>query len=308
MGTMGPIGLTGANGADGVVGTMGPIGLTGANGADGVVGPIGLTGADGVVGTMGPIGLTGADGVVGTMGPIGLTGADGVVGPIGLTGADGVVGTMGPIGLTGADGVVGPIGLTGADGVVGTMGPIGLTGADGVVGPIGLTGADGVVGTMGPIGLTGTQGSFVNLYVSNSITTGSLTIGTVEGISASISDSGLIKCNNITPGAFSPILSRETQVTSITTDINSGNYSQFGSILTVSSSLPTQGSTVFSVYNGFITANTRVISNIVNYNGTGLPSVYVSNATLGIFTVTLQNNSISDPLNGTVEIGFIALG
>jgi hypothetical protein len=281
MGTMGPIGLTGANGADGVVGTMGPIGLTGANGADGVVGPIGLTGADGVVGTMGPIGLTGADGVVGT---------------------------MGPIGLTGADGVVGPIGLTGADGVVGTMGPIGLTGADGVVGPIGLTGADGVVGTMGPIGLTGTQGSFVNLYVSNSITTGSLTIGTVEGISASISDSGLIKCNNITPGAFSPILSRETQVTSITTDINSGNYSQFGSILTVSSSLPTQGSTVFSVYNGFITANTRVISNIVNYNGTGLPSVYVSNATLGIFTVTLQNNSISDPLNGTVEIGFIALG
>ena len=294
---------------------------------------------------MGPIGLTGADGTMGTMGPIGLTGANG---------ADGVVGTMGPIGLTGAngaDGVVGPIGLTGADGVVGTMGPIGLTGADGVVGPIGLTGADGVVGTMGPIGLTGTQGSFVNLYVSNSITTGSLiigiegtaagisnsgnitcnkitgstgsslgnlmvndgitagslTIGTVEGIAASISDSGLITCTNITPALFSPTLSRETQGTSITTGIN-GNYSQFGSILTVSSSLPTQGSTVFSVYNGFITANTRVISNIVNYNGTGLPSVYVSNATLGIFTVTLQNNSISDPLNGTVEIGFIALG
>jgi hypothetical protein len=296
----------GANKVGSSSSTMGPIGLTGTQG------PIGLTGADG------PIGLTG------TQGPIGLTGADG---PTGLTG------TQGPIGLTGADG---PIGLIGADG------PIGLTGTQG---PIGLT------GTMGPIGETGTQGSFVNLYVSNSITTGSLiigiegtaagisnsgnitcnkitgstgsslgnlmvndgitagslTIGTVEGIAASISDSGLITCTNITPALFSPTLSRETQGTSITTGIN-GNYSQFGSILTVSTSLPTQGSAAFSVQNAFVTTNTRVISNIVNYNGTGLPSVYVSSAIGGEFTVTLQNNSISDPLNGTVEIGFIALG
>ena len=77
--------------------------------------------------------------------------------------------------------------------------------------------------------------------------------------------------------------------------------------MTVSSSLPTQGSSIFPVYNTFVNTNTRVISNIVNYNGTGLPSVYVSNATEGQFSVTLQNNSITDPLNGPVEIGFMAL-
>ena len=160
-------------------------------------------------------------------------------------------------------------------------------------------------GTMGPIGLTGS--SFSNLYVSDSLTAGSLSIGTVEGITASISDAGLFTCTNIIPGLFSPTLTRATQGDLITTLI-SGEYSQFGSILTVPATLATQASVAFSVSNAFINTNTRVISNIVNYNGSGLPSVYVSSATGGQFSVTLQNNSISDPLNGTVEIGFIALG
>ena len=253
-------------------GTMGPIGLTGT------MGPIGLTG------TQGPIGLTG------TMGPIGLTGTQGPIGLTGTMGPIGLTGTMGPIGLTGTQG---PIGLTG------TMGPIGLTGADGTMGPIGLT------GTMGPSGVTGS--SFANLFVEGATTSGSLTIGTIEGIAASISDTGVITCSQIIPGLFVPQLSRATQGTSITTDI-AGNYSQFGSIVTVSTNLATQASAAFSVQNAFINPNTRVISNIINYNGTGLPSVYVSSATTGVFTMTLQNNSISDPLNGTVEIGYIALG
>jgi hypothetical protein len=91
----------------GEIGTMGPIGLTGPQGAIGTMGPIGLTGSQGAIGTMGPIGLTGSQGAIGTMGHIGLTGSQGIqgaigtMGPIGLTGSQGAIGTMGSIGLTG---------------------------------------------------------------------------------------------------------------------------------------------------------------------------------------------------------------
>lgn len=154
------------------------------------------------------------------------------------------------------------------------------------------------------VGSTGS--SLGNLLVDQGVTAGSLTIGTVEGISASISDSGWVTCSNIIPGLFSPSLTKSTQGTSITTGID-GYYSQFGSVLTVSATLPTQGSASFSVQNSFVSTNAVIMSSIVNYNGTGLPSVYVSNPIVGQFTVTLQNNSITDPLNGAVEIGFMIL-
>ena len=294
------------SGTQGPVGTQGPIGLTGSDGPMGTMGPIGLTGAQGSIGltgTMGPIGLTGAAGTagaIGTMGPIGLTG---------LTGADGAIGTMGPIGLTG---------LTGA---IGTMGPIGLTGSTlpNLYVSESITAGSLVIGIEGTaialdygggitcnkiMGLTGS--SLGNLFVNEGVTAGSLTIGTVEGIATSIDSNGSITCTNIIPGVFSPALTRATQGESITTGVTSSN-NQFGSILTVSTTLATQGSAAFSVQNAFISPDTRVISNIVGYNGTGLPSVYVSSAGMGQFTVTLQNNSTTDALNGTVEIGFMAL-
>lgn len=161
---------------------------------------------------------------------------------------------------------------------------------------------EGVVASINDNGLA----SFRELYVDNSATLGSLTIGTVEGTVATISDTGIITCSHITPGVFAPQLALATQGTSITTGVT-GNYSQFGSVLTVSTNLPTQGSASFSITNAFINSNSKIISNIVNYIGTGLPSVYVSSASTGIFNMTLQNNSISDPLNGTVEIGYMAL-
>jgi hypothetical protein len=262
---------------------------------------------------MGPIGLTGADGPTGTMGPIGLTGADG---PTGATG------TMGPIGLTGLTGSTGPTGTMGPIGLTGTMGPSGLTGSsfanlyvsESITSASLIIGIEGTAASISDSGeikcnkITGLTGSSLgNLIVNQGVTAGSLTIGTVEGIASSISDTGVITCSQIIPGLFAPQMTRATQATSITTDI-SGNYSQFGSIVTVSTNLTTQASVAFSVQNAFINPNTRVISNIINYNGTGLPSVYVSGATTGSFTVTLQNNSLSSDLSGAVEIGFIALG
>ena len=276
-GTQGPIGLTGTQGPIGLTGTQGPIGLTGTQGPIGLTGTQGLIGLTGTMGPIGPEGTMGSIGLTGTMGPIGLTGTQG---SIGLTG------TMGPIGLTGTMGPIGPEGTIGSIGLTGTMGPIGLT------------------GTMGPSGVTGS--SFANLYVSESITTSSLIVRN-EGPGASISESGVITCTDIVPGLFSPELTRTTQATSIITDIVISTPSQFGSIVTVSTALSTQSSTAFSVQNPFITPNTRVISNIINYNGTGLPSVYVAGSTVGSFTMTLQNNSISSDLSGEVEIGFMAL-
>jgi hypothetical protein len=155
------------------------------------------------------------------------------------------------------------------------------------------------------VGSTGS--SLGNLYIDEGVTAGSLTIGTVEGVAASISDGGIVTCFNITPSTFSPPVIRATQGTSISTGVNT-YYNQFGSILTVSNSVPPQGSAQFSVTNTYVTADTSVISNIVRYTGTeGLPSVYVSNVANGLFTVSLVNNSVTDSLNGAVEIGFIAL-
>jgi len=318
-------------GIGGGTGTMGPIGLTGLTGPEGTMGPIGLTGLTGLTGpegTMGPIGLTGLTGLTGpegTMGPIGLTGPEGTMGPSGLTGSsfatlyvDGVT-TTGSLVVGTVEGIAASISDSGVITCNRITASTGSSFGNLLVDGITTTGSL-VVGTTEGISASidngvitcnmitaSTGSSFGNLLVDGITTTGSLAVGTIEGISASISESGIVTCTNIIPGLFSPTLSFATQGTSITSGII-GDYGQFGSILTVSTTLATQASASFSIENAFITPNTRVISNIVNYNGTGLPSVYVSGATSGLFTMTLQNSSISDELNGAIEIGFIALG
>jgi hypothetical protein len=150
--------------------------------------------------------------------------------------------------------------------------------------------------------------SFQNLNVNGIATIGSLAIGTVEGTIASIDESGVLDCTRINFALLDPkYIVLSTQGTSITTPVENLN-SQFGSVLTVSSNLATQGSVSFDVSNVFVYEESKIICNIVKYNGTGLPSVYVSNVTSGAFTVTLQNNSITQSLNSSVEIGFICLG
>lgn len=149
--------------------------------------------------------------------------------------------------------------------------------------------------------------SFTNLYVDNTATIGSLAIGTVEGTSASIDQGGRINCNSLTFTTMFPSMSSGTQDTSITTPISSSN--QFGSVLTVSTNLAAQSSVSIPVNNAYVYQNmSKIITNIVSYNGTGMPSVYVSNVVSSEFTIKLQNNSTTEPLNGQVEIGYIILG
>ena len=112
-------------------------------GPRGPVGPQGIPGPRGFNGLRGPQGVPGPVGATGPQGPQGETGATGAVGPQGPAGA---IGPQGPQGETGATGAVGPQGPAGA---IGPQGPQGETGATGAVGPQGPAGATGPQGPAG---------------------------------------------------------------------------------------------------------------------------------------------------------------
>jgi len=103
----------------------------------------------------GVTGATGFDGATGATG-VGATGATGVQGNQGSTGATGL-GATGATGVQGATGigVMGSTGATGlgATGLTGATGPRGSTGIQGPAGgPTGATGATGPQGNAGPVG------------------------------------------------------------------------------------------------------------------------------------------------------------
>lgn len=125
-------------GPQGVAGALGPQGLAGLVGAIGALGPQGIAGA------LGPQGLAGLVGAIGTLGPGGLAGA---LGPQGLAGLVGAIGALGPEGLAGALGPQGIAGIAGAIGAAGLAGPAGPAGPAGATGPAGPAGpATGVLG------------------------------------------------------------------------------------------------------------------------------------------------------------------
>lgn len=180
----------GSEGAEGQRGKKGDTGAKGEKGDTGAAGDIGVTGAQGVAGAMGPQGPQGVAGATGAQGPVGVTGPagiDGVAGPPGVAGPIGPEGPGGPQGVAGPDGAVGSIGpqgsigatgLTGADGATGATGATGLTGADGATGPQGPPGQTGATGPQGPAGSAAA-------VVYRSVTTNSLTTGTLAAVTAS---------------------------------------------------------------------------------------------------------------------------
>jgi hypothetical protein len=98
---MGPQGLAGAQGAQGLRGADGPQGLAGAQGAQGLRG---ADGSQGLAGAQGAQGLRGADGPQGLAGAQGAQGLTGDAGARGLQGDAGPQGAQGPQGPQGADG------------------------------------------------------------------------------------------------------------------------------------------------------------------------------------------------------------
>jgi hypothetical protein len=102
------------------------------------------------------------------------TGATGATGPIGITGATGSTGIVGPIGATGSTGLQGATGI----GATGATGPMGSTGPQGS--PGGATGATGIQGPQGNAGPVGGQrwsylgNNLVDFSISGATTTNPL--------------------------------------------------------------------------------------------------------------------------------------
>jgi hypothetical protein len=166
QGPSGPQGVTGAQGPQGPqgnIGAQGPQGPSGPQGNTGAQGPQGPQGNTGAQGPQGPQGNTGAQGPQGPSGPQGNTGAQGPQGPQGNTGAQG---PQGPQGNTGAQGPQGPSGPQGVTGAQGPQGPQGNTGAQGPQGPQGVTGAQGPQGPSGPGTLTSGTAGYVPYYTA----------------------------------------------------------------------------------------------------------------------------------------------
>ncbi|MFC5403234.1 collagen-like protein [Cohnella soli] len=100
--------LRGLAGAIAEVGPQGVAGALGPQGIAGLVGAIGALGPQGIAGALGPQGAAGIVEAIGALGPQGIAGALGPQGIAGLAGAIGAAGLAGPAGPAGpAGGVLG---------------------------------------------------------------------------------------------------------------------------------------------------------------------------------------------------------
>lgn len=141
-----------------------------------------------------------------------------------------------------------------------------------------------------------TAGSFDTLVVNDTATFGNVTV------------TNSLESNSILFATMFPNnISFGTQGTSITTAVTDIS-SQFGSILTVSSTLAAGASAQFDVQHGYVYNGSKIITSIVNYSGTGIPHVHISNVTTSLFSIVLSNLSSTDSLNAPVEIGYVIFG
>jgi len=97
-----------------------------------------------------------------------------------------------------------------------------------------------------------------------------------------------------------------TQTGSLTSGVSLN--SPVGAIRTVTATLATAGSAMFTCANSVVTASKYVMANIIDYAGSnGTPSVIVDNITKGSFAVNVRNSHPTQPLNGTLNIAFQVL-
>jgi hypothetical protein len=97
-----------------------------------------------------------------------------------------------------------------------------------------------------------------------------------------------------------------TQATNINTAVTINKSA--GIITTVNSTLEPNGNASFSVNNYEVKADSVVLGNIVNYNGTqGAPFARIQNVTSGSFTVALRNVDDTNALNGSLKFAYTVL-
>ena len=113
-----------------------------------------------------------------------------------------------------------------------------------------------------------------------------------------------LNVSQLTPTYFIPHIDFLTQYSSSTSTVTSNN-TQFGLITTYTSTLSAQNTLSFTVNNNNCDSQTPVLLNLTGYTGShGLPTVYCSSVNSNSFNVTIQNNSTTQALNGTLNISY----
>jgi hypothetical protein len=99
-----------------------------------------------------------------------------------------------------------------------------------------------------------------------------------------------------------------TQGSSLTTAVTLNSPAGFISTYSAGTLLTTNGSASFTVNNSYVSSDSIILSNIVNFSGGGAPSVRVGSVADGSFSVVLRNGDWITPLSGgSVKIGFSIL-
>lgn len=100
-----------------------------------------------------------------------------------------------------------------------------------------------------------------------------------------------------------------TQGTSLTTAVTLDSPCGFVTTMnyTAGPLLTTLGSAAFTVNNVHVRSDSIVHSNIVDFNGAGIPNMRIGSIVNGSFSINLRNVDWINPLTGTIKIGFSIL-
>lgn len=100
-----------------------------------------------------------------------------------------------------------------------------------------------------------------------------------------------------------------TQGTSLTTAVTLDSPCGFVTTMnyTAGALLTTLGSAAFTVNNVHVRSDSIVHSNIVDFNGAGIPNMRIGSIVDGSFSINLRNVDWINPLTGTIKIGFSIL-
>ncbi len=80
-----------------------------------------------------------------------------------------------------------------------------------------------------------------------------------------------------------------------------------GTITTTTANTATSGTSAFTVTNSFVSGGHKIFAAISDYDGAGLPGLFVKNITQGSFQVVISNAHPTAALNASLDIFFAVI-
>jgi hypothetical protein len=245
---------------------------------------LGLSTSSGTAAT-GDISIVTGDSTTGQAGNIeligGNTSADGIAGNVSIAGGEST-------NAGGSNG--GPVSITGGDTVTGLGGNI--TMYAGVASGTG-TGGDVFISSGSGVGTGGEGGDVKISALTGADSNGRITLSS-DGIVTAIENGGI----TLEKGTV-------TQITDINTAVILSNKQ--GIISSSATALPADTTGTFTVTNTTVLSNSIILTNIVNYAGTGEPIVSRTNVSAGSFDIFVRNVDSINALSTSMDIGFVVL-